>query len=109
MKFINSLLLLVTFSLHSCSTDNTVVQNQTAKNFKYLALGDSYTIGQSVCETCRYPAQLKDSISKYLNAIDTFQVTIIAQTGWTTSSLRSAITSQNPTNDYDLEIGRAHV
>ena len=102
MKFINSLLLLVTFSLHSCSTDNTVVQNQTAKNFKYLALGDSYTIGQSVCETCRYPAQLKDSIGKYLNPNDTFQVKIIAQTGWTTTNLKSAITAANTLSDYDL-------
>lgn len=72
------------------------------KNYKYLALGDSYTIGQSVCETCRLPIQLQDSISKYIDDIDTFQTKIIAQTGWTTSNLKSAITSQNPPNDYDL-------
>src|SRR5436305_8696054 len=31
--------------------------NDTAKNFSWLALGDSYTIGQSVNEDERYPAQ----------------------------------------------------
>lgn len=86
-----------------CSDEN---DNNTEiiqpKNYKYLALGDSYTIGQSVCETCRFPIQLQDSISKYIDDIDTFQTKIIAQTGWTTSNLKSAITSQNPPNDYDL-------
>jgi len=87
----------------SCSSDNDsnteIIQ---PKNYKYLALGDSYTIGQSVCETCRFPIQLQDSISKYIDDVDTFETKIIAQTGWTTSNLKSAITSQNPTNDYDL-------
>lgn len=90
--------------LLSCSADNIVpnTENTIPKNYKYLALGDSYTIGQSVCETCRFPAQLKDSIGKYLNANDTFQVKIIAQTGWTTTNLKSAIVTENPSNDYDL-------
>jgi acyl-CoA thioesterase I len=69
---------------------------------KYLALGDSYTIGQSVCETCRFPEQLKDSVKKTLDNNDVVLVDVIAQTGWTTTDLKSAIASQNPTNDYDL-------
>ena len=103
MKFINSLvLLIVTISLQSCSTDNAMVQNPTPKNYKYLALGDSYTIGQSVCETCRFPAQLKDSISKYLNPNDTFTVKIIATTGWTTTDLKGAVANDESGVDYDL-------
>jgi lysophospholipase L1-like esterase len=87
----------------SCSSDtNSSTENTEPKNYKYLALGDSYTIGQSVCETCRFPIQLQDSISKYIDDIDTFQTKIIAQTGWTTSNLKPAITSQNTPNDYDL-------
>ena len=87
----------------SCSQDtNSNTENAEPKNYKYLALGDSYTIGQSVCESCRFPIQLQDSISKYIDDIDTFQTKIIAQTGWTTSNLKSAITSQNTPNDYDL-------
>ena len=84
----------------SCSNDSE--QNTTPKNYRYLALGDSYTIGQSVCETCRFPIQLQDSIVKYLNEEDVIQTQIIAQTGWTTSNLKSAIANQNPPNDFDL-------
>lgn len=72
------------------------------KNYKYLALGDSYTIGESVCATCRFPVQLNDSIKKYLLPKRTIGTTIIAQTGWTTTNLKSAIAIQNPTNDFDL-------
>ena len=78
--------------------DIPVVVPNTSK--KYLALGDSYTIGQNVCETCRFPAQLKDSLQLRYN-INT-SVKIIATTGWTTTNLISAINNQNPTTDYDL-------
>ena len=94
----------------SCSDDGTLVaSNPIQEPFpdpipivskKYLALGDSYTIGQSVCETCRFPAQLKDSL-QLRHHINT-SVEIIATTGWTTTNLISAIDSQNPTSDYDL-------
>jgi lysophospholipase L1-like esterase len=87
----------------SCSSDNDsgteIIQ---PKYYKYLALGDSYTIGESVCQTCRFPIQLQDSIKKYTNTNDTFQTQIIAQTGWTTTNLKTAIATQNPTNDFDL-------
>lgn len=97
-------LLFISSLLISCNAENAVPNNNppAPKNYRYLALGDSYTIGQSVCATCRFPVQLKDSISKYLNADDTFEIKIIAQTGWTTTSLKSAIASENLTNDYDL-------
>lgn len=72
------------------------------KNYKYLALGDSYTIGQSVCNSCRFPIQLNDSLKKYFNQNTSINTTIIAQTGWTTTNLKSAIGIQNPSNDYDL-------
>jgi lysophospholipase L1-like esterase len=86
----------------SCSNDNNETLGTSPRNYKYLALGDSYTIGQSVCTSCRFPIQLQDSIVKYLKVDDTFQTQIIAQTGWTTSNLKSAIATQNPLNDFDL-------
>lgn len=92
---------LASLLLFSCSTENAITQT-SPKNYKYLALGDSYTIGQSVCETCRFPAQLKDSISKYLNSSDTFQVKIIALTGWTTTDLNGAVANDETGFDYDL-------
>lgn len=67
----------------------------------YLALGDSYTIGQSVCETCRFPEQLKSSL-KSIYPQSSFSLKIIATTGWTTSNLISAIKTQNPDSNYDL-------
>lgn len=67
----------------------------------YLALGDSYTIGQSVCETCRYPEQLKTSL-KALYPESSFSLKVIATTGWTTTNLISAIKTQNPDSNYDL-------
>jgi lysophospholipase L1-like esterase len=66
----------------------------------YLALGDSYTIGQSVCETCRFPEQLKSSLRAMYSS--TISLKIIATTGWTTSNLLAAIESQKPESNYDL-------
>lgn len=72
-----------------------------AKSINYLALGDSYTIGQSVCETCRFPEQLKASL-KTMYPESSFSLKIIATTGWTTTNLTSAINTQNPDSNYDL-------
>tara|TARA_R110000868_G_scaffold269316_2_gene528701 strand:+ start:1027 stop:1734 length:708 start_codon:yes stop_codon:yes gene_type:complete len=94
----------------SCSTEAVITEttptptpsNQTeGRSYSYLALGDSYTIGQSVCESCRFPEQLKKSLSN-LNPANSYPLTIIAQTGWTTSNLLSAIDSQMPSSTYDL-------
>ncbi|AWA28955.1 lysophospholipase [Flavobacterium magnum] len=74
--------------------------NPEARHVKYLALGDSYTIGQSVCETCRFPEQLKTALAGEMAADYTLK--IIAQTGWTTTNLKNAIAAQNPSPDYDL-------
>ena len=88
-------------SNNSDETPNTE-NPATPKNFKLIALGDSYTIGQSVCESCRFPAQLKDSLQTRYTTLDTFNLEIIAQTGWTTTNLKNAISSANPPNDFDL-------
>ena len=59
-------------------------------NYKILSLGDSYTIGQSVCDECNFPMQLKDSLQNTLR-IDTVNVEIIAVTGWTTTALINSV------------------
>ena len=64
---------------------------------KYSPLGDSYTIGQSVCDECNFPVQLKDSLQTVLYN-DTINVEIIAVTGWTTTAL---INSVNPVLEND--------
>jgi acyl-CoA thioesterase-1 len=100
LKIVSSLLVTL---LLSCSVNDTVQQTSSSgKTIKYLALGDSYTIGQSVCETCRFPIQLQTELKNNLTSKDVFITNIIAQTGWTTTNLKSAIATQNPANDYDL-------
>ncbi|MHC0444157.1 SGNH/GDSL hydrolase family protein [Flavobacterium sp. 3-218] len=69
-------------------------------SINYLALGDSYTIGQSVCATCRFPEQLKASLNAMYSS--SISLKIIATTGWTTSNLLSAIETQKPESNYDL-------
>ncbi|MES2545525.1 MAG: SGNH/GDSL hydrolase family protein [Bacteroidota bacterium] len=68
---------------------------------KYLALGDSYTIGENVCKNCGYPIQLKNSLQK-LYPTYPISVKTIAKTGWTTGDLISAINNEDPANDYDF-------
>lgn len=98
------LLLLLPFSLMSCSADqatSTTSTNTDNRVIKIVALGDSYTKGESVCSTCNFPSQLRDSINERRNNQLT-SVKIIAQTGWTTYQLQNAINQANTSNDYDL-------
>jgi lysophospholipase L1-like esterase len=66
-----------------------------------LALGDSYTIGESVCETCRFPVQLKQKLDGS-NLNKNISLEIIAKTGWTTTDLLKAIEVKKPSSNYDL-------
>ena len=66
----------------------------------YLALGDSYTIGESVTENERYPVQLGNWFRA--NSVD-IEVRIIAASGWTTEELAYALdTATDLRPDYDL-------
>ncbi len=69
---------------------------------QYLALGDSYTIGESVDEKYSWPIQLKfNLLNSDINAsLDS--VRIIAKTGWTTSDLLNYISNIKINNHYDL-------
>ncbi|MBI5913740.1 MAG: SGNH/GDSL hydrolase family protein [Bacteroidetes bacterium] len=64
-----------------------VVPDTTA--LTYLALGDSYTIGQSVSVAERFPEQLADSLR--LAGHEVGHVRIVAKTGWTTNELQTGI------------------
>lgn len=67
---------------------------------KYLALGDSYTQGESVCESCSFPMQLMERIAKEEKVKVVTEV--IAETGWTSSDLINGLRLKSPGNDYDL-------
>lgn len=68
--------------------------------FHWLALGDSYTIGESVGRDERFPAQTARLIQN-MQQKDT-RIDYIAGTGWTTADLQEAITKSNLANQYDL-------
>ena len=67
---------------------------------RYLALGDSYTIGESVAEVQRWPVQLMQAFKT--RGYETEAPEIIAVTGWRTDDLRNAIATRDPRRDYDL-------
>ena len=66
----------------------------------YLALGDSYTIGQSVAEADRFPVQLVARLRE--DGLFVAEPEIIAQTGWTTRDLIGALSAGVQQDRYQL-------
>lgn len=67
---------------------------------RFLALGDSYTIGEGVPEADRWPAQLVERLRRIGLAVADAE--IIARTGWTTDELAQGINDRQPRGPYDL-------
>jgi len=101
-----TLFISVIFILFLCcnatdSNQSNNIETLQTTNYRLLSLGDSYTIGESVCETCRFPEQLKDSLIN--NTENTaFNLKVVATTGWTTTNLLNGISNENLPNNYDL-------
>jgi lysophospholipase L1-like esterase len=66
----------------------------------WLALGDSYTIGQSVAASERYPVQAAELLRK--EGIWVKDPEIIAWTGWTTRDLLNALQHKQPVSGYGI-------
>lgn len=66
----------------------------------YLALGDSYTIGEGVSLHESFPYQLVQLLRR--DGFDCGAPEIIAKTGWTTDELQSAISSTKLLPSYDF-------
>jgi lysophospholipase L1-like esterase len=66
----------------------------------YLALGDSYSIGEGVAAEARWPMQLAHALRG--EGIALADPDIIAATGWTTDELDAAIDAAQPAAGYDL-------
>ncbi len=93
MKYLAILLLTL---MLGCQSDDT-----TSPSYSYLALGDSYTIGQSVEESERWPVQLAKALNR--EGVNVRPPVIIAQTGWRTERLISAIENAgNLGEQYDM-------
>jgi lysophospholipase L1-like esterase len=69
------------------------------QSIRYLALGDSYTIGEGVAENGRWPNQLATML--FEKNIQT-EVTLIARTGWSTDELWQGIQANPPQGTFDL-------
>ena len=107
MEKITQFLILIIIMLSCNSTESKITifpnpaSNMNENNPKrtFLALGDSYTIGQSIDEKDRWSRQLIDLMK------DEFNITkyeIIARTGWTTSELIDAIEAKKLNEQYDM-------
>ena len=66
----------------------------------YLALGDSYTIGEGVEPDGRWPMQLGQALREAGIAIE--DPRIIATTGWTTDELSAAMDAEEPLGTWDF-------
>jgi lysophospholipase L1-like esterase len=91
-----AVLLITTFGANMKAQTN--IENQ--KTLRYLALGDSYTIGESVAESERWPVYLAARLASEGYSIETPK--IIAKTGWRTDQLQEAIEADGAIGEWDL-------
>lgn len=71
-----------------------------ARTIRYLALGDSYTIGEGVDTSGRWPVQLAEKIRQA--GVGIKEVRIVARTGWTTDELMAGMDQADLQGPYDL-------
>lgn len=70
------------------------------KELTYLALGDSYTIGEAVEQELSFPYQLVSELKA--QNIRLANPKIIAKTAWTTNELQAAIEAENLIQKFDV-------
>ena len=95
--------LLCITSIVSFSQDDSLArgkEHMMSTGLRVLALGDSYTIGESVSATDRWPEQVVRLLRKRGLMVE--EPVIIAKTGWTTDELMTGIEETNPRGPFDL-------
>lgn len=103
MALINSKIVVLALLLLACSeqediAEPVVLERQVDfEELSYLALGDSYTVGESVATSSSFPTQLEKSLEDDLNT--TIQTKIVAKTGWRTDNLLGAIDTADLNNE----------
>lgn len=107
MKVITAVLSL--FLLMACGKDENQNMNPvkaepviqpTPETYTYLALGDSYTIGEAVTQKESFPYQLAVALNQ--KSLKVSNPRIIAETGWTTSELQTAIKAADLKDKFGL-------
>lgn len=88
--------------IFSCVKDKHPLQmtEQTKTSYTYLALGDSYTIGESVPGPDNFPNQTVQLLNT--SGYDFKPAEIVAKTGWTTDELQTKINTSTFTPPYDI-------
>jgi len=91
----------------ACSDDNTGSPPQPI-HIRMLALGDSYTVGESVPAGKSWPGQLKDVLN---DGVMIDELSVVARTGWTSTDLLDTLTAAPPSpHDFvTLQIGANNV
>jgi lysophospholipase L1-like esterase len=69
---------------------------------RFLALGDSYTIGEGVAASARWPVQLAIALGHDGLAVE--EPRMVARTGWTTDELLAAIDLADPPIDHNYDL-----
>lgn len=87
-----------------CGAPARIAESPTASGavepVQFLALGDSYTIGEAVAADARWPMQLVAQLRARGMAVNEPQ--IIARTGWTTDELDAGIDAAAPQGRFAL-------
>ena len=95
------LIFLILGLLSGCGNQNqTDNENLPGMKWNFLALGDSYTIGEGVDEDERWPVLLGERLTEL--GIEMEPPLIIARTGWTTAELGAGIKEADPKGPFDL-------
>ena len=90
-----TLVLFIGLTFLSCQkpSEAALKPKNDSTSISWLALGDSYTIGQGVNTAERFPAQTLELLKSRM--IKTAQLTYVATTGWTSGQLDKSISQQN--------------
>lgn len=94
------MILLGLTALAACARPGDPRNGGGAGEMRFLALGDSYTIGEGVDEGERWPVRLAAMLRE--RGVDVADPEIIARTGWTTDELSAAIDDADPHGPYAL-------
>lgn len=77
----------------------SIMETNAQKTLSYLALGDSYSIGESLPLEDNFPHQTVALLRK--KGISITDPEIVAKTGWTTDELMDAISKRSLKSSYD--------
>lgn len=101
MKLSGILILLSLFLLLNCGK-KSIYHEEMAESgaLTYLALGDSYTIGEAVEQQESFPYQLTEQLKS--KGLKIAEPKIIAKTGWITDELQAAIKAGNIKSSFNF-------